>query len=124
MDHKIIVRLLLEAGSQVDVLNVSETIGEKGDTALHCAAFWGRDDIAKFLLAGGADVNAKSATGRTPLHNAALMGNVRIARLLLENGAKIDSKDNDGKTPLDCCEEQKSTGADEIQNLFSDHRSK
>lgn len=54
---------------------------EYGNTPLHYAA--GRDckDIVTFLLAKGADVNAKGNFG-TPLHYAASDGHVNMTQLL------------------------------------------
>ena len=79
-----------------------------GDTPLHMAAAGYRVEIAKLLLAVGADVNA-AGTHRhaTALHYAA-DGNperdtkrqVAMIRLLLEAGADIQAQDKNGATPL------------------------
>ena len=42
--------------------------------------------MAEFLVAKGANVNAKSRSGRTALHVAALRGQSKIVELLLQNG--------------------------------------
>ena len=64
------------------------------------AALKGQTDIADVLIAKGAAVDVRDASGATPLHLAALKGNVRIATLLLDHGAPVNALDNDGATPL------------------------
>jgi ankyrin repeat protein len=57
-------------------------------TGLHAAAAKGYGDLAAFLIASGADVNAKDNEGRTPLYYATRFGNVEIAKALEAKGAK------------------------------------
>ena len=52
-------------------------------TPLHKAAFHGHKDVADFLLASGAEVNATNAAGWTPLHLAAGEGYKEVVELLL-----------------------------------------
>ncbi|MBV9300893.1 MAG: ankyrin repeat domain-containing protein [Acidobacteriaceae bacterium] len=73
---------------------------DSGDTPLCCAATYGRKDVAKLLLARGADVNAKGGHGTTPLHDAALLGHKDVAELLLASGADVRATDTFGMTPL------------------------
>lgn len=122
MDYKKVVRLLLEAGADVDIRNESESTGARGGTPLHSAAFWGRDIAAALLINAGADVNARGDKGSTPLHSAARLTNVRMAKLLLDNGALIDPMDNNGETPLDWCRELNWTNAAEIEKVFREYR--
>lgn len=63
--------------------------GIVGETPLMAAAFAGRTEAAKTLLAAGADVNARWVYG-TPLSYAASRGQTETARLLLDKGAKVD----------------------------------
>jgi len=71
-----------------------------GQTALHVAAFNDKKDVAEFLLANKADVNARSKNGLTPLHLAAGKGNKDIVELLLANNADINAVDNEGWSPV------------------------
>ncbi|KAL0633407.1 hypothetical protein Q9L58_007720 [Maublancomyces gigas] len=60
-------------------------------TALHVAAYYGHDGVAKLLLTRGADIEAESTRGN-PLYLATSTGHESMVRLLLERGAKVDSR--------------------------------
>ena len=87
-----------QLASGVDI-NAGDT--EFGVTALSWAALLGNTEIAKFLIAKGADVNAKSRDGSTPLHSAAFLGHTEIAELLIQKGAEVSPKNYRDETPLD-----------------------
>jgi hypothetical protein len=82
-----------------------------GDTALHLAAAGHRVEIARLLLAAGADPNAIMNHRQSgPLHYAAdgcpdkkawnERNQLETIRCLLEAGARIDAQDKNGATPL------------------------
>jgi ankyrin len=91
-----------------------------GMTPLHWAAMESHLEVAKTLLAHGADVNARSAGGQvssrpsgkatqvetlqlegaTPLHWAGLEGRLDFVKLLLDSHADANAKDTKGYTPL------------------------
>lgn len=73
-----------------------------GFTALHYAAFFGRSELVKLLIEGGADVNAvaDNPTRVCPLHSAAALGDVGICRQLLAAGARPDARQQAGYTAL------------------------
>lgn len=52
------------------------------------------------LLELGADVNGVDKGGDTPLHKAAAGGNLQNARILLEHGARVDAPNNRQLSPL------------------------
>ncbi len=58
-----------------------------GITALHVAAKLGRLEIARRLVAQGADVNAITAAGKPPIHLAVLGKHAALAAYLREQGA-------------------------------------
>lgn len=68
-----------------------------GESSLMLAAINNYMELAKVLIARGADVNRE---GWTPLHYAATKGHREMMRLLLENDAYIDSESANGTTPL------------------------
>jgi len=67
---------------------------------LFSAAILGKTERVKSLLADGADVNGKTATGRTAMMAASFNGNVRVVRILLAYGADVNLADNLGSTAL------------------------
>jgi hypothetical protein len=80
--HTEVVRLLLEAGADVNVT------ANDGQTALMRAADYGHVEVLQLLLAAGADVNVKSVNGITALRFATLKGNNRIVEMLKAAGAR------------------------------------
>lgn len=105
------VNELLNAGADVN-LPSRESMKV---TPLASAAAAKQTDIARVLIAHGADVNARAASGHIPLHEASANGNVDLVKLLIENGAGTDTKTDDGKTPLDFAVEYK---RDEVIELL------
>jgi ankyrin repeat protein len=82
-----------------------------GDTPLHLAAAGYRVEIARLLLAAGADPNSRqnhrqsgplhyAADGRPTQHGWNPKRQVETIQCLLEAGAEIDAQDKNGATPL------------------------
>lgn len=71
-----------------------------GVTPLHLVTQ--RRDLTwmQFLLAKGANVNARDAEGATPLVVACNLNFVEGVDLLVSRGAKLDDSNNSGETPL------------------------
>jgi ankyrin repeat protein/beta-lactamase regulating signal transducer with metallopeptidase domain len=104
--HIEVAELLLESGADI------EAEGAVGRTPLHCVAGSGFSgtlrkeqicEMAEFLIAEGADVNAAYRTGAswTPLHYAARDGYKDLVELLVAKGADINAQDGFGRTPID-----------------------
>lgn len=56
--------------------------------------------VVSALLEAGADVDARSLSGRTALFFAVKADRLKAVRHLLEAGAEVESRDRDGWTPL------------------------
>jgi ankyrin repeat protein len=95
--HRETFDVLLAAGADVNAV----TRESMKITALHSAVTARQFEMARTLIARGANVNPRQAeNGVTPLHEAAANGSIEFAKLLLEHKADINAKTNDGKTPL------------------------
>lgn len=88
-----------------------------GFTALHLAAFFGKEEAARILLESGARVGTytRNPFANQPLHAAAAGRHVGICRLLLAAGADVNSMQHGGFTPL---HEAAQHGDDEMVELF------
>jgi ankyrin repeat protein len=68
--------------------------GSNGYTPLHMAIFSiNHKKIVQMLLAKGADVNARAASGATPLYFAVMRDQKDDAQLLLDHGANVNLAD-------------------------------
>jgi ankyrin repeat protein len=89
------VRSLIKSGAEVNAAQ-----GD-GMTALHWAADLGNEELARILVAAGANVNARTRIGHhAPLHVAAENGHGPIVRLLADAGADVRATSLGGVTPL------------------------
>ena len=76
---------------------------EDGNTVLHIAALFGRENVARLLLCNykqHIQIDHTNSQGHTALYCACVGGFTGIARLLVSHKASIDIMDNDGYTPL------------------------
>jgi len=71
-----------------------------GMTPLLYAARHDHVEVAKRLIAAGADVNAKEANGIWPLLMAISNNNMAVARYLLDHGGNVNGQDWYGRSPL------------------------
>ena len=93
-----VVTLLVEAGASLTA----------GDlvmfSALHYAAWWGRDQVAEYLLsreeAGAGGAGGRSCVGDTPLHLAAWKGELSLCRMLVEREGQANVLDGEHHSPL------------------------
>lgn len=86
------VQLLVKRGAAVN---------REGWTPLHYAAAGPDNGVAAFLVAQGAEVNARSANGTTPLMMAARYGNSLVVPLLLKAGADASLTNEQGLSAAD-----------------------
>ncbi|PWK80525.1 ankyrin repeat protein [Mucilaginibacter oryzae] len=79
-----------------------DNYADDGFTALGLACYFGRFDVARYLVMNGANVNLPSNNGFNvfPIHSAAAGSYTEIARMLIENGAQVNVVQQAGATPL------------------------
>ena len=73
---------------------------QSSNTLLHIAAQSNQEEIVKFLLENGADLNIRNADSNTPLHLAVARDHFEITFILVAAGAEIDTKGTGGWTSL------------------------
>src|SRR5499427_3256638 len=93
---------LLAAGRSGDQAGITRALAEGaspdartriGETVLLISLKNDRSELARQMIAAGADINLAAANGVTPLMAAAHAGNTELARLLLERGADVNATD-------------------------------
>lgn len=96
-----VARVLLSAGARSDARSAS------GDTAMHCAARAGLEEIAMHVLENPEiSLNVSNLAGETPLHlamSANTKQHARIARVLLARGAFAFGRTRNGESVLHAC---------------------
>jgi ankyrin repeat protein len=101
---------LLEAVKKGTVSEVHSALGRganvhcrdlNGSSVLEQAERFEQNDIARILIANGADPNQRiGKRGNTLLHRAASSGNIGFAVVLLEHGVDANATNQSGQTPL------------------------
>jgi ankyrin repeat protein len=84
-----VVRLL---DAQPDLMEANDPIHEW--SLLYGAAREGHTDVARVLLARGADVNRGDSLGRTPIYIAASNGHEEVVTVLLRAGGDIRTRES------------------------------
>jgi ankyrin repeat protein len=108
--NRLAYKTIHEAAAKGDLADVKRHLQKGTDvnskdnndwTPLLYSAFYGKQDVVKFLVSKGADVNAKSvATGWTTLYVAADKGHFEVVKILVSAGANVNAKDIVGMTPI------------------------
>ena len=90
------VQQLINHNANIELKNAN------GETALHIAACYGQEQIAKLLVEyyGDVHVNETKTDGWSPLMIAAKNGHLDVAGLLMRRKARVDLKNQDGETAL------------------------
>jgi ankyrin repeat protein len=91
----------------IELLNQDASLlaGFSGDghTGLGLSIFFRHPELARELIARGADVNqaSRNAMGVAPIHAAASAGDIDTMRLLIQRGADKNAKQASGHTAMD-----------------------
>jgi hypothetical protein len=138
---------MVKAAIKVDPASVSSEEPKHSCTPLHLAARYGHSDVAelllankanarvnnncttplhfamtadvaKLLLAHGADVNAKDSVGETPLAWAVSAGRKDVLEVLIASKADVNAKNNKGETPMQAAVAK---GKQDIVDLLRQH---
>ncbi|CAD8206864.1 unnamed protein product [Paramecium pentaurelia] len=78
----------------------TELYDQNGNTPLYYSAKYGDEQMTKFLLKIGADVNQVCSNGNTPVHMAFLSGNQQIIIEFINRNGNLNILNNDNYTPL------------------------
>ena len=112
--HPEMARLFTERGAELSPAELA-ALGDRraldadpgfyskdGFPLLGLAIFFRHPDLARELIARGADVNARARNTQRvmPVHAAASVNDVETMRLLLDHGADVDARQQMGYTPL------------------------
>ena len=95
----VVMGAALRDGARLDSLDTRTN--PNGRRALNWAAWFNRVAAIRFLLAHGADLEARNLTGFTALHHAAEAGSLEAAEALLAAGADPDAANTDGRRPAE-----------------------
>ena len=90
----------------VETQNMSVNMADHANkrTPMHWAADFGQVEVMTYLLAKGANVNAKDQHGITPLLAAVYENHANAVKFLLDNKADATIKGPDGKKAKDAAE--------------------
>lgn len=94
LDSPACVRLLIEAGSDIEAQNTT------GNTPICIACNSNATEALKILIKHGANMYHESEDGRPPLHQALARGNLECVKILVENGVDPNMKSKMGWSGL------------------------
>jgi ankyrin repeat protein len=83
------------------VIEKKAAVNKLGWAPIHYAVTNGHLEIAQFLMANGAQVNALSPSETTPLMMSIGSGNDKLIKYLLDNGADLRMRNHEGYTAID-----------------------
>jgi ankyrin len=87
-------QLLIQHGAKIDEKD------KHGNTPLHTACYWGKNDVVELLLDKGSKIETLNKLKRSALYVACYRGRVKTAKVLIDRGADMRAAGDDGNTPL------------------------
>jgi len=108
-------QVLLDAGADVN----ARAKNKFDNTPLHVSMLSQSSEVAKVLMAHGAEIDARMSEGATALHEAAMNGDAVSIRMLLDAGADPSLKMPNGKTALDLARKGKHQEAARVLQAVS-----
>ncbi len=84
----------------VDLTKNPDYLLENGQTLLNYTAATQHEDILRYLIYSGANLNIQNILGNTALHNAIMQNQKYAIKLLAKNNARLDIFNVYGYTPL------------------------
>ena len=110
-----LLKLFIEKGK-----NNVNTKNKNGKTPLHLAIENDcEEDIIRYLIQNGANLDVKDTYDLVPLHYAAERANVKAVELLIEHGANINPSNNNDYTPICAAVQSTRYNVDVINVLFA-----
>ena len=88
------VKALLAAGVQKNVVD------HNGETALHCAARYGKENVIAYLLTQSSTDKLRNTDQSIALFYAAKFEQAELIRFLIQKGVNVNVREGHGKTPL------------------------
>lgn len=79
--------------------NAFNVVNNEGYSPLILACYRGNNEVAKFMIANGCDINGTSSMG-SPLMASVVKRNLEMVKLLLEKKANVNTTDANGTTAL------------------------
>ncbi len=90
----------VQAALSADEINTM-VLGDEGMTPFMLAAASGNEDVARWMIEQGAEVDRRNAAGETALTWAAFYGQTDMIDLYVEHGLSLDTPNGDGQRPID-----------------------
>lgn len=89
----------LELLKNLNQTELANAVGQNGQSILHEAISFSKDNIAEYAIANGVKPDAICKRGQTALHYAAIYKNLKVTSLLLLANADVNLADIYGNIP-------------------------
>jgi serine/threonine-protein phosphatase 6 regulatory ankyrin repeat subunit B len=97
--YKNLLEFMLNSGFDINA-SVHISVSPKYFNLFETASMCSQEDVVRFLIERGFNINRRSSNSDTALHFAAKTNSESIINLLLDKGASVNLRDAYGRTPL------------------------